>query len=346
MTEDGNGWAFPDKEETDSSGEVSALWVAGVEDVEHLRVALAGAAGDWVWAELEGEVRPQDAPPEFPDAALSQSTVAPAMPVVDFPLSGDAEATRVVLTPVTFPAGTFYVATWLPGFWVGLQNAGSGDAATTDLLDNERILLASVWNVAEGAALQLWSAPEVSCGPHTQDEGGLSCRASAAWRLGVGAGITTESRHLSDGESAPPEYAELGYLMEPCASAAGCTDLTVYLQGPGDDVPGRRLLAYRYARNEPAAHYASYIDVYAADAAATSCLRQASYQMLVEGYERVGGRYQLVRSPLFSAGYSSWNNSVCANYAGIRQGSQILLSTGGADAVGRPLLLGEPPRAL
>lgn len=346
QTEADSGWAYADATTTNSQGEVSAAWVAGAATQQTLSVALEGPAGAVARAALAGEARAHSEAPTFPDPAVAQTSVSPTLVFLDYPLDARADAVQVQLTPVTFPRETYYAAVAWDGFFTGLQNTSAEDASVGSVPDTNRILIASVWNVPEGDALLLWNDPEVYCGPHTQDAGGIRCDFSAAWELGTAATITTEYRVLASGDAAPSDYASLAYATDACASSAGCTDYTVFLQPAGAAAP-RRLVAYRYARAVPPTHFFSHIDVFSPGAQAMqSCLEQSSSQVLVSAAEYISGQYSPIDSPQMGARYSTWENIVCANYGAVKQGSQVLLATGGPAPLSRPLLPNESRRPL
>jgi hypothetical protein len=332
ITHQDSGWVFPQAVVTDADGIVTARWIAGAAEAQRLTVAL-----------LDGDDRARSG--ELDGHALSHApaSVRPTLASVYAPLADDAEALRVRLRPLAAPHRSFF-ATALPDFFMGLQNTSDLDAFVEPVAAEDRLLLASVWHRAEGDAEQLWSAADVTCGPHDQDLGGIRCDLQDAWQPGDTKDVVVEFRYLTTGQAAPAEYAELGYAASPCASELGCTDYTIFI-ADADGEP-RRLAALRIASGTPVGGFSSYIDAYGSSDPQTSCLSTPLYQVEYGFAARVAGSYTPLREAFYSADYALWANQICANHGVVASGEAFTLSTGGDELFSEPLLPDDEDRAV
>jgi hypothetical protein len=343
LTGDGSGSAFAQAGKTDKNGEVLAYWVAGDEREQTLSAALVDADGAVVSQSVSGTAYANDEGPQSDDAARATAT-RPATVRLHYALPESATRLRVVVSAATFPHHAFYSAVNIDGFFAGLQNTSDLDARTEDVPDADRVLIASVWNLPEGDAQQLFAVDGLDCGPHSQDLGGIRCFLPAAWQPGQDYVLELERTTLAMGE-AGLGYAELGYSTEPCASAAGCTDYTLFFGAPADTSLAR-VVAYRYQSGTVATSFGSFIQPYSELPRQNSCLLTPEYDArflpLVEGE----AGFEAVRSATFSADYLSWHNEVCANYEAASDAAGYRLVTGGPEPLGRPELPDEPSRSL
>jgi hypothetical protein len=264
---------------------------------------------------------------------------------LDFALPAASNRLQVVLSPASYPHHAFYSAVNIDGFFAGLQNTSELDAATEDVPDSERVLIASVWNLAEGDAQQLYGMDGLDCGPHGQDLGGIRCTLAGAWRPGRAYVFELERTTLAMGESGP-DYATLGYVTDACASTAGCTDYTLWFGNSDASSDLQRVVAYRYQSGQVAASFGSFIQPYLAQPAQNSCLATPSYDATFLPFVNDGATFEPVVTADFDATYASWHNEVCANYAATTDANGFRLVTGGAVPLGRPVLLDESPRPL
>jgi hypothetical protein len=344
VTGAGSGVAFAEAGATDASGELFAYWVAGDSRRQKLSAALVRDDGTVTTQELSGLAYANDEGPQS-DAEERADTARPTTLRLYYDLPQEVARVRVTVSPNTFPHHGFYAPIALPGFFTGLQNTSDIDAESGAVPDDERTLIASVWNLAEGDAEQLFGAPGLVCAAHDQDLGGIRCLLPDAWSLGDSYVFELERRTLAPGESAP-EYGELGYSTEPCASAAGCTDYTVFFGATADVDELQRVVAYRYQSAEVATSTSSFVQAYAPLPGQNSCLATPTYDVTFLPSFAVQGTFQLVTNADFSADYAGWQNQVCANYAASAAPSGYRLVTGGTTLLGRPLLSEETARRL
>jgi hypothetical protein len=339
-----SGRVFPEATETGKNGEVLAYWVAGDESEQQVTVAFADAAGNVLSRTLAGKAYAHDegARSGEPEATTSAH---PSTVSLEYALPDSSRKLRVVLTPVTFPHHAFYSAVNIDGFFAGLQNTSESNDVT-DVPDTERVLIASVWNLAAGDAQLLYSVQGAACGAHGQDLGGIRCTLDAAWAgLGGSYVLELERTKLAMGDSVAA-YAELGYLTEPCANPDGCTDYSLFF-GPAEAAgEPPRIVAYRYQSAEVASSFGSFIQSYSELPAQNSCLVAPSYEAIFQPFIQTSAGLEPVALADFDASYSSWHNDVCANYAATVSAQGFRLSTGGPTALGPPILPDEPSRPL
>jgi hypothetical protein len=264
---------------------------------------------------------------------------------LSYALPATSNGMRVVLSAATFPHHAFYSALTFPGFFAGLQNTSELDALTETVPDSERVLIASVWNLVEGDAQLLFAMPGLECGPHLQDLGGIRCLLAGAWQPGQDYAFTLERTTLAEGEVGP-DYAALGYLTDPCASAAGCTDYTLFFASADAIDAQARVVAYRYQSGAIAGGFGSFIQPYLELPAQNSCLATPEYEARFLPFVQDGVGFAPVGSAGFSVAYFSWHNEICANYAASTDAGGFRLITGGPRALDRPMLLDEPARSL
>lgn len=344
LTGEGSGSAFAESAKTDKNGEVVAHWVAGDARAQTLSAALVDARGVVISQGVPGTAYANDEGPQSDDAARAMAT-RPATVRLRYALPEASTRLRVVMSAASFPHHAFYSALNIDGFFAGLQNTSDLDAQTEDVPEADRVLIASVWNLPEGDAEQLFAATGVECGPHTQDLGGIRCFLPAAWQPAQ----TDYVLELQRTTLAPGEvglgYSELGYSTEPCASAAGCTDYTLFF-GAGADTTLARVVAYRYQSGAVAASFGSFIQPYAELPQQSSCLLTPEYDARFLPFVESAGGFEPVASADFSADYLSWHNEVCANYEASSDADGYRLVTGGPRPLGRPELPDEPARSL
>lgn len=341
---EGSGAAFVDSPTTDENGQVFAYWVAGDQREQSLAATLVDQKGAVASARVSGAAYANDEGLQSSDAAATVATT-PATLRLGFGLPVTSNALRVVLSPATFPHHAFYSAVTIDGFFAGLQNTSDADALTDNVPGAERILLASVWNLAEGDAQQLYAMQGLECGPHAQELGGIRCTLGSAWLPGQAYVFELERTTLAQGE-AGPDYDALGYLTDACESTLGCTDYTLWF-GPSDTVDGlQRVLAYRYQSGAIASSFGSFIQPYLELAAQNSCLATPVYDAHFLPFVQNGASFEQVWEAGFSAAYASWHNEVCANYAGIPEPDGFRLVTGGPQPLGRPELSDDSVRLL
>jgi hypothetical protein len=344
VTGDGSGSAFADAPKTDKNGQAAAYWVAGDQRRQSLIAAVVDAKGAVQSASVDGTAYANDEGPQATDAAATVAT-RPATVRLWFDLPATSNRMRVVLSASTYPHHAFYSAMNIDGFFAGLQNTSELDALTDDVPEADHVLIASVWNLDEGDAQQLYGMEGLACGPHYQDLGGIRCLLGGAWQPETDYVFELERTTLAMGE-AGPDYAALGYVTDPCASAAGCTDYTLFF-GPAaavDDLT--RVVAYRYQSAELATGFGSFIQPYSELPAQNSCLFTPEYAAHFLPSVENGAGFEPVLNADFSAAYLSWHNEVCANYAATPDAGGFQLVTGGPRPLGRPELPNDPPRQL
>jgi len=340
-----SGSAFPNAEKTDENGEVASYWVAGNGAEQRLSFTILDETGKVTTQSLSARGYANDEGPVSSDAAATESA-SPAMVHAYYGMPQGASGVQVVLTPHTFPHHAFYSAINVDGLFAGLQNTSdSNDVAK--VADADRVLIASVWNVESGAAQQLYAADDAECAPHTQDAGGIQCNVPNAYstELGQGYVMRLQRRTLAEGESVP-EYADLGYDTAPCVSTLGCTDYSLFFGKSGAPEALRLIVAYRYQTADVNGAFSSYIQSYAELPEQNSCLATPRYDVSYLPSFMTDGEYQPLTEAEFAANYVSWNNEVCANYAGAADAGGFRLITGGADVLGAPLIPADTTRPL
>jgi hypothetical protein len=343
VTGEGSGAAFADRPVTDKNGHMAAYWVAGAERQQSLKAVLVDRNGVVTSRNLDGTAYANDEGPQSTEEAATVATTA-ATVRLSFALPEASNSLRVTLSAATYPHHAFYSAVNIDGFFAGLQNTSDLDALTDDVPDADRILLASVWNLAEGDAQLLYSTAGLDCGPHDQGLGGIRCTLSGAWQPGQDYVFELERTTLALGE-AGPDYAALGYVTDACASAAGCTDYTLWF-GTDPESDWQRVVAYRYQSGDRAGWFGSFIQPYLDLPAQTSCLLTPQYDAHFLPFVHDGAAFTPVLNADFSAAYLSWHNEVCANYAATPESNGFRLVTGGPRPLGPPLLPDEPARSL
>jgi hypothetical protein len=342
ITGEGSGSAFADTRSTDLNGEVTAYWVAGEEREQVLSAAIVGEGGRVMSADLPGTAFANDEGPQATDAAVN--VARPATLRLNYAPPDTATLLRVRIGASSFPHHAFYAALTSEGFFSGLQNTSDLDALSEDVPSEDRILIASVWHTADTAAELLFQVEGLECGPHYQETGGIRCTLGSAWVTGAEYFFTLERTSLLQGESGPG-YAELGYLDTPCASAAGCTDYTLYFADATDEDSMQRVVAYRY-QAVVGNGFGSFVQPYIEIEGQNSCLATPRYEATFSPYALVDGTFERVEQAGFSANYQTWHNEVCANYAAATDVSGFQLITGGPEVLDRPELPGDPAREL
>ncbi len=344
ITAGGSGAAFADAPATDKNGQTTAYWVAGDRRRQSLLAALVDRRGALHSASVDGTAYANDEGAQSTDAA---ATVAarPATVRLGFDLPATSNRLRVVLSAATYPHHAFYSALNIDGFFAGLQNTSGLDALADGVADAERILIASIWNLPEADAQQLYAMDGLACGPHYQELGGIRCTLGGAWQPQTDYVFELERTTLAQGESGP-DYTALGYLTDACASAAGCTDYTLYFGTPDAVNALTRVVAYRYQSADVATSFGTFIQSYLELPAQNSCLFTPEYAARFQPFVQNGARFEPVLSADFSAAYLSWHNEVCANYAATPDANGFSLVTGGPRPLGRPVLPDEPARRL
>lgn len=342
ITGEGSGIAFAKAEATDADGEVTAYWVAGNARRETLSAALVQDDGKVSTQDIDALAYANDEAAQSP-AAERTVTALPTTLHLNYDLPATATRWRVSVSPQTLPPHAFYAPIALSGFFTGIQNMSDIDPVKGEVPDADRTLIASVWNLADGDAQQLFGVDDLNCSAHDQGRGGIRCLLPSAWSLGESYVFELERRSLVQGENVP-EYEQLGYSTEPCASAAGCTDYTVFFGTSADDLT--RVLAYRYQSGSLERSFSSFVQPYASLPNQNSCLATPSYDVTFLPSLEMDGEFEPLASAAFTADYASWQNHVCANYAASTEMNGYRLVTGGPTPLGAPLLPGEPPRRL
>lgn len=340
----GSGSAFSDAESTDKNGEIAAYWVAGNGAEQSLSFTIVDEAGNVTTQSASGRGYANDEAPVSSDEAATDRA-SPALVHAYYGMPQGASAVQVVITPHTFPHHAFYSAINVDGLFAGLQNTSDlNDLA--DVEDADRVLIASVWNLASGDAQQLYRADDAECAPHSQDLGGIRCNLANAYgaKLDKAYVLELQRRTVAPGESVA-EYVDLGYDPAPCGSAEGCTDYSLFYGENGADAP-RLILAYRYQTADVNGSFSSYIQPYADLPEQNSCLATPRYDVSYLPSFKTDGDYRPMADADFAANYVSWHNEVCANYAAVTDAQGFRLITGGSDVLGAPLLPADATRPL
>ena len=344
ITGEGSGVAFANRADSDKNGTLYAYWVAGDQRDQTLTATLVDQEGVVRSLSVSGTAYANDEGPQSTDEAATVAT-RPATVSLWFDLPGTSNGLRVVASPSTYPHHAFYSAVNIDGFFAGLQNTSDVDALAEDVPDEDRVLIASVWNLAEGDAQQLYGMDGLACGPHSQDLGGIRCTLAGAWQPEQAYVFQLERTTLAQGESGP-DYAALGYVDEPCASTAGCTDYTLWYGAPDALADLQRVVVYRYQSGDVAGSFGSFIQPYSELPEQNSCLATPAYDAHFLPFVQSGDNYEPVLDASFSATYLSWHNEVCANYSAEPEAPGFHLVTGGPRPLGRPELPGDPARQL
>jgi hypothetical protein len=344
ITGEGSGLAFANRSDGDKNGTLYAYWVAGDQRDQTLTATLVDQKGVVRSVSVSGTAYANDEGPQSTDDAATVAT-RPATVRLWYGLPDTSNGLRVMVSPSTYPHHAFYSAVNIEGFFAGLQNTSDVDALTEDVADADRVLIASVWNLAEGDAQQLYGMDGLDCGPHSQDLGGIRCTLAGAWQPDQAYVFQLERTTLAMGE-AGPDYETLGYLTEACASAAGCTDYTLWYGTPEAPDELQRVVAYRYQSGELAGSFGSFIQPYSDLPEQNSCLATPVYDAHFLPFVQNGGAFEPVVDASFSAAYLSWHNEVCANYDAVPEATGFRLVTGGPRPLGRPELPDEPVRQL
>jgi hypothetical protein len=344
ITGEGSGTAFANRPASDQNGTLYAFWVAGNEREQTLTATLVDQKGVVRSLSVSGTAYANDEGPQSTDDAATVAT-RPATVRLSYALPATSSGLRVVLSPSTYPHHSFYSAVNIDGFFAGLQNTSDVDAQVEDVPDADRVLIASVWNLAEGDAQQLYGMDGLECVPHGQDLGGIRCTLAGAWQPEQAYVFQLERTTLALGETGP-DYEALGYLTEPCASTAGCTDYTLWYGTPEATDDLQRVVAYRYQSGELAGSFGSFIQPYSDLPEQNSCLATPVYDAHFLPFIQQGDTFEPVVDASFSAAYLSWYNEVCANYSAEPEANGFHLITGGPRPLGRPVLLDDPARLL
>lgn len=344
ITGEGSGSASAHRAISDEDGESVVYWVAGAERRQSLGVALVDRTGAVASHSIDGTAYANDEGPQSTSAAATVAT-SPAAVHLGFELPAASNRLRVMLSAASYPHHAFYSAVNIAGFFAGLQNTSDLDALKDEVPDSERILIASVWNLAEGDAQQLYGVADLDCQPHTQELGGIRCTLGGAWQPEQPYAFELERTTLAQGE-AGPDYAALDYLTEPCASSAGCTDYTLWFGSADDPSALERVVAYRYQSGEIAGYFGSFIQPYLELPAQNSCLATPQYDAHFLPFVLSDAGFEPVPRADLSAAYRSWHNEVCANYDASADERGFHLVTGGPRVLGRPILPDEPARTL
>lgn len=342
VTGEGSGSAFADTQSTDQNGEVTAYWVAGEAREQVLSAAIVNERGMVQSAHLPGTAFAHDEEPQATDAAVN--VARPATLHLNYSPAEAAGMFRVRVGATSFPHHAFYAAMTSEGFFSGLQNTSDLDALSEDVPPEDRILIASVWHLEDAEAELLFQSEGLECGPHGQDFGGIRCIFGDAWQVGAEYFFTLERTILTEGEMGPG-YTELGYVDTPCASAAGCTDYTLYFGDASAQDAMQRIVAYRYQSTiEPS--FGSFVQPFIEIEGQNSCLATPRYDATFSPEAMVDGAFERVTQAGLSALYETWHNEVCANYAATTGASGFQLITGGPRVLDRPQLPDDPAREL
>lgn len=344
ITGEGSGKAFANRGASDKNGTLFAYWVAGDRREQTLTATLVDQKGMVRSLSVTGTAYANDEGPQATDDAAIVAT-RPAIVRLGYALPDTSNGLRVVVSPATYPHHAFYAAVNVDGFFAGLQNTSDLDAQAEDVPDADRVLIASVWNLAEGDAQQLYGMDGLDCGAHDQDLGGIRCTLAGAWQPDQAYVFQLERTTLAQGD-AGPDYEALGYVTDPCVSAAGCTDYTLWFGTPDAPDELQRVVAYRYQSGELAGSFGSFVQPYLELPEQNSCLATPLYDAHFLPFVQSGDTFEPVVDASFSAAYLSWHNEVCANYAAIPEATGFHLLTGGPRPLQRPELPGDPVRQL
>ena len=157
-----SGWVYPASGTADVLGRFQATWVAGWPGEGALSVTVENDL-----SRVTKEVRTQSTAHTNPPAAHAYLWI-------DNRTAGAGYS--IDMTPLTDPAGTFYVAIQWDGGYTGLQRGG-------DRFDRQ--LQFSIWNApGHGDAELIDNASDVLCTPFGGEGTGINCEMHYPWNVG------------------------------------------------------------------------------------------------------------------------------------------------------------------
>lgn len=301
MPGNGCGWVFPSEVASDAQGKVEAWWTAGYVENHVLTARINTDDGTISSAQVTGIAEPH----------LTRSTTTFA----DFSVTGPYEGIAVNITPLTFPATTFYSALSIPGAFCGFQNKSNTNEPSLE----DKWVLFSVWDTAT-AAVEIVDTGAAQCDRFEELGTGVKCTMVFDWQIDV----------------------TYQFWMDLTTSVEGTTDYSLMLKDPTESLDEWITVAtLRYGEEIKPSIAGAFVQNWGDWQ--DSCLENESRKLYISNIQEfVDGQWLAVREATFRADYFPNRNEVCKNYYYGVQGSMFLWSTGGDSLVGPPLMEDEP----
>ncbi len=304
---DGNGWGFGASKVTDQQGNLYGYWTAGKPGSGSISAVIA----------LEGA---GESKVDFTGTVSDHQSRTDSVHLY-YDVDGRYTEFKVRITPLSAPPATYYSALNWQDAYAGIQFDG-----------DTSLVIFSVWD-AGGEKAKITDPGVCNAMVGFGGEGtGTSCRLKfPPSKNGAVAGLPSDYR-LEVGNT-----YELYLTMAKSASGGTAntltfTDLTRGI-GPisiGTQTTGTALKGGGFA--------SSFVEEWTDHG---SCLSN-SRSVLYHGQRaKVSGTWQDLKSASFNPNYIKTNNEVCSNYLATRVDNTFLMSSGGAQYVGRPFVPGD-----
>lgn len=279
----GSGWVFPIETVTDSAGKARAYWTAGGGASQMLTASIRSGASTTITGN-----------------ALAHPTRSDSI-WLGWDTPAAWQSFNVDVTPVTFPATTYYSAINFPGGYTGIQSSQ---------------LLFSVWDVNGIGAQLIRSSAAASCTSFGGEGTGIKCEQP----------FTPQVGHT---------YRFRVSVSYPDAQH---TDYTMSFTDVDGDGTEREYATLRYGANVPSLGASAFVEDFGGGA--ESCLATAARTVLFGNVRyRTGAtaKWIPVVTGRPTANHVPDNDEICANYYyGVQKG-RFELSTGGSELVGPPM---------
>ncbi len=304
---DGNGWGFGASKATDQQGNLYGYWTAGKSGNASISAVIA----------LEGG---GDSKVDFSGTVAEHASRTDSVHVY-YDVNGSYTEFKVRITPLSAPPATYYSALNWQDAYAGIQFDG-----------DTSLVIFSVWDAgSEKAKITDPGACNAMVGFGGEGTG-TSCRLKfPPSKNGAVAGLPNDY-HLEVGNTYEIYSTMAKSASGGSANTLSFTDLTRGI-GPislGTQTTGTAFKGGGYA--------SSFVEEWTEHG---SCLSN-SRSVLYHGQRaKVGGTWQDIKTGSFNPNYIKTNNEVCSNYLLAGVDNTFLMSSGGAQYVGRPFVPGD-----
>ena len=183
-----SGWVYPASGTTDALGRLQATWVAGWPGEGALSVTVENE-----FSRVTEQLKTLSTAHRNPPAAHAYMWIRNRTASAGYSID---------MTPLTDPAGTFYVAIHWDGGYTGLQSGG-------DRFDRQ--LQFSIWNApGHGDAELIDNASDVLCTPFGGEGTGINCEMHYPWSVGSTYRFEVTEEEMGGGSAITLHVTDLG----------------------------------------------------------------------------------------------------------------------------------------
>ena len=304
---DGNGWGFGASKATDPQGDLYGYWTAGKPGSGSISAVIALEGGGESKADFTGSVT---------EHASRTDSVH-----VYYDVSGSYTEFKLRITPLSAPPATYYSALNWQDSYAGIQFDG-----------DTSLVIFSVWD-AGGEKAKITDPGACNAKVDFGGEGtGTSCRLKfPPSKNGAIAGLPNDY-HLQVGNTYEIYLTLATSASGGTANTLSFTDLT---RGIGPISLGTQTTGTAF---KGGGHASSFVEEWTDHG---NCLSNSRAVLYHGQRAKVGGTWQDIKSGSFNPNYVKTNNEVCSNYLLAGVDHTFLMSSGGAQYVGRPYVPGD-----